>query len=106
MHLANEDLNIVLGDGTFTKNFLNCHDDFDFLKKRNAHKTNLCNVNNALIKHKRLFERFKEASNNLKRKLNDDFCSFNQIFVSISIFATKTCFVFFVQFSFVYDPLT
>lgn len=75
MHLANEDLNIVLGDGTFTKNFLNCHDDFDFFLKRNAHKTNLCNVNNALIKHKRLFERFKEASNNLKRKLNDDFCS-------------------------------
>lgn len=56
MHLANEDLKIVLRDGTFTKNFLNCHDDFDFFfLKRNAHKTNLCEVNNALIKHTRLF---------------------------------------------------
>lgn len=55
MHLANEDLKIVLRDGTLAKNFLNCHDDFDFFLNRNAHKTNLCNVNNALIKHTRLF---------------------------------------------------
>lgn len=55
MHLANEDLNTVLRDGTFTKNFFNCHDEFDFFLKRNAHQTNLCNVNNALVKHKRLF---------------------------------------------------
>lgn len=33
MHLANEDLNTVLRDGTFTKNFLNCHDGFDFFLK-------------------------------------------------------------------------
>lgn len=31
MHLANEDLKIVLRDGTFTKNF---HDDFDFFFKK------------------------------------------------------------------------
>lgn len=60
MHLANEDLNIVLGDGTFTKNFLNCHDDFDFFLKRNAHKTNLCNVNNALIKTQDYFKDLKK----------------------------------------------
>lgn len=55
MHLVNEDLNTVLRDGTFTKNFLNCHDEFEFFFKRNAHQTILCNVNNALVKHKRLF---------------------------------------------------
>lgn len=37
MHLANEDLKIVLRDGTFTKNFLNCHDDFDFFFLKETH---------------------------------------------------------------------
>lgn len=55
MYLVNEDWNIVLGDGIFIKNFLNCYDDFDFLKKRNVYKINLCNVNNVLIKYIRLF---------------------------------------------------
>lgn len=55
MYLVNEDLNIVLCDGIFIKNFLNCYDDFDFFKKRNVYKINLCNVNNVLIKYIRLF---------------------------------------------------
>lgn len=33
MYLVNEDLNIVLCDGIFIKNFLNCYDEFDFFKK-------------------------------------------------------------------------